>query len=339
MWSLTQAMAPYLLFGFAVSGILAVFISPQLVERHLGGRGPWPVIKAALFGVPLPLCSCGVIPVAASLRKHGSSKGATLSFLLSTPETGVDSILVTYSLLGPVFAIFRPIAAFAMGITGGIAADRLDPDRPRSGAETQPVGCNESCCATDGGKQNRLRRAMRHGFIVLPRDLAAPILVGIAVGGVISALLPEDFFANYLGTGLFSMLVMMAASIPVYVCASASVPVAAAMMLKGLSPGAALVFLIAGPATNASAVTALLKILGPRSMAVYLATIGVLSLVFGYLINAIAQTTSLPMVSGNADCHAGAEGGWFSAAAAIVLLALFAFARVTVAWRKSADPD
>jgi len=338
MWTLTKSMAPYLLFGFCLSGILSVFISPRLVVRHLGGRGPWPVIKAALFGVPLPLCSCGVIPVAASLRKQGSSKGATSSFLLSTPETGVDSILVTYSLLGPMFAVFRPLAAFAMGIAGGILTDRLDPDPPRSPTDNvEASNANDSGGAFGGGVRGRIHRAMRHGFIVLPRDLAAPVLAGMAAAGLISALLPANFFADHLGPGFLSMIVMMAASIPVYVCASASVPVAAAMMLKGLSPGAALVFLVAGPATNVSTVTALWKMLGGRSAAVYLATIAVLSLVGGFLLNAIAATLAMPTAAAPAHCHAESGNGGFGTVAAVVLLAVFGVAYVTKFLEKDED--
>lgn len=325
-WSMTVEMAPYLLLGFAIAGMLSAFITPATVEKHLGGCGLWPVIKASLFGVPLPLCSCGVLPVTASLRKHGAGKGATLSFLISTPQTGVDSILVTYSLLGPVFAVFRPIAAFVSGILGGFTADRLDPDVAQD--REHRAHCDDECCGTDARKRNRLVQSLRHGFVVLPRDIAVPMVGGLLIAGAVSAMIPEDFFAAHLGGGFVSMLVMMVVSIPVYVCATASVPIAAAMMMKGLSPGAALVFLIAGPATNAAALATLWKILGRRSVLIYLATVAVTSLVCGAIINALVGTSAPAAAAMNAHLHCAETTNLFGTASAIVLLILLGVAWV-----------
>ena len=217
-WGVLCEMAPYLLFGFAVAGLLSVFLSPSTIDRHLGGRGVAPVFKAALFGVPLPLCSCGVIPVAASLRRHGASRGATTAFLLSTPQTGVDSILVTLALLGPVYAVFRPIAAFVSGLAGGLAA-AIFGEGPAGGAPASP--CEEVCCTRAGGR-SRLVAAVEHAFVTLPRDIGKPLIVGLLAVGLISAFVPDDYLAGALGTGFGAMVVMMLLGLPVYVCATAT---------------------------------------------------------------------------------------------------------------------
>ena len=199
-WATVAEMSPYLLFGFFVAGLLSVLISQDFVERHLGGRGVWPLLKASVFGVPLPLCSCGVIPVSMSLHKHGASKGATISFLLSTPQTGVDSIFVTLSLLGPIFAIFRPLAAFVTGIVGGSLVDALT--KAREGEDEPRPKCTQECCSTDAAP-GRFARAMKYGFVTLPRDIGKAMLVGLAVAALISAIVPEGYFAEKLDTAFF----------------------------------------------------------------------------------------------------------------------------------------
>ncbi|MFC1676960.1 SO_0444 family Cu/Zn efflux transporter [Planctomycetota bacterium] len=269
-WETVAQMSPYLLFGFFVAGLLSVFLSQEFVERHLGGKGIWPLLKASAFGVPLPLCSCGVIPVSMSLHKHGASRGATISFLLSTPQTGVDSILVTLSLLGPIFAVFRPVIAFITGVIGGglvnIFTSAPDPEqyiRPK---------CSDPCCM-EKEKSGKLTRGLKYGFITLPRDIGKAMIVGLAIAAAITTIVPTGFFAEYLGTGILAMVVMIFLGIPVYVCATASVPIAAAMILKGLTPGAALVFLMTGPATNAASFITIWKILGRTTALTYIAVV------------------------------------------------------------------
>jgi uncharacterized membrane protein YraQ (UPF0718 family)/copper chaperone CopZ len=281
-WSILCDMAPYLLFGFAVAGVLSVVLSPETVERHLGGGGLWPVLKATFFGIPLPLCSCGVIPVAASLRRHGATRGATTAFLISTPQTGVDSIMITLGLLGPVFAIFRPLAAFVNGVLGGMVVDVMDKDDTTAGVA--PPSCQDTCCDT-GDDSSRIVSALRYAFITLPRDIARPLLLGLVIVGLISALVPDDFFAQRMGTGIGAMLVMMLLGLPMYVCATASVPIAAALILKGVTPGAAFVFLMTGPVTNAAAITTIWKIMGKRTAFIYLATVAVSALGAGILLD------------------------------------------------------
>lgn len=293
-WDTVIEMSPYLLFGFFMAGLLSVLVSQPMVERHLGGRGLWPLLKASLFGIPLPLCSCSVIPVSMSLHKHGASKGATIAFLLSTPQTGVDSILVTLSLLGPVFAIFRPFAALATGLVGGTLVDIFGHNGgTESGA---PEKCTDECCHHK--QPSRVIRGLKYSFITLPRDIGKPMLIGLIVAAFISALVPANFFADKLGTGIFAMVVMMFLGIPVYVCATASVPIAAAMILKGLSPGAALVFLMTGPATNAASFATIWKVLGRSTALIYIATVAGCALAGGIILDSIAAGMNIQIAHG-----------------------------------------
>jgi len=293
-WDTAAEMSPYLLFGFFVAGILSVLVSQRLVERHLGGRGVWPLLKASLFGVPLPLCSCGVIPVSMSLHKHGASKGATVSFLLSTPQTGMDSIFVTLSLLGPVFAVFRPLAAFVTGLVGGGLINVFN--RNQEDAKRTPPECSDECCS-GGKKTSRIIRGLKYGFVTLPRDIGKALLVGLIIAAVISALVPEDYFADKLGPGILQMVVMMFLGIPVYVCATASVPVAATLISIGLTPGAALVFLMTGPATNAASFVTIWKALGRATAITYLATVAGCALLGGVLLDYIAAGIDLEIAT------------------------------------------
>ena len=307
-------MAPYLLFGFCMAGVLSVLISPSTVEPHLGGTRAGSVIRASLFGVPLPLCSCSVIPVTISLRRHGAGRGATMAFLLSTPQTGVDSIMVTYALLGPVLAVFRPLAAFLTGIVGGLAANFLHHNT--SEAEEEETASEKSCCCASAPRHGPVRRAFTHGFITLPGDIGKSMLAGVIIAAAISTFIPEDLLAEHLGGGILSLLAMMLFGIPVYVCATASVPIAAALIAKGVSPGAALVFLMTGPATNAAGIAAVWKTMGSRTAVVYLATTALAALMAGLVLDQflIASGTVL-------ECtHGPAMPGWLHTGLALVLL-------------------
>ena len=319
-WNTATEMSPYLLLGFFVAGILSVLVSQKFVEKHLGGRGIRPLLKASLFGIPLPLCSCGVIPVSMSLHKHGASEGSTISFLLSTPQTGADSILVTLSLLGPVFAIFRPVVALVTGIVGGSIVNAFGQD-PKYESQPSPKCTDECCEETD--KKRKIARGLKYGFVTLPRDIGKAMLVGLIIAAVISAVIPDDFLAEkLLGTGIFAMVAMMFLGIPIYVCATASVPVAAALILKGLTPGAALVFLITGPATNAAGFTTIWKVLGRRTAIIYLFTVMVCAIGAGLLLD-----TMLPELSVSVKSHMHQMGGSvFEHLAAVVLLAVLVYA-------------
>jgi uncharacterized membrane protein YraQ (UPF0718 family)/copper chaperone CopZ len=319
-WHVLCQMAPYLLFGFLMAGVFSVLISPQTVERHFGGRGVRQVIKAAVFGVPLPLCSCSVIPVSVSLRKHGASRGATTAFLISTPQTGVDSILATYSLLGGIIAIFRPLAALISGIVGGTAVAILEPGA--SGDASPAPECRDACCEGKAD-QNRVYRALRYGFVTLPRDISKSLLVGLVIAGVISALVPNDYLGRVLGGGMGSMVVMMLVGIPTYVCATASVPIAAALIAKGVSPGAALVFLMTGPASNAATVATVWKTMGRRVAVIYLASIAVTALVSGVALDRIITVVAGP--ARHYHIHEAAPG-LLGVVCAFALMGVMAFA-------------
>jgi len=296
------------------AGAISVWISADTVVRHLGGKGFWPVFKASLFGVPLPLCSCGVIPVSMSLYKHGAGRGATISFLLSTPQTGIDSIFVTYSLLGPVFAIFRPIAALLTGLFGGTLVNIFDKDKQAGDKQ-----CTQDCCSKTN-RQPKWLRALRYGFLVLPADIGKALLAGLIIAAVISAAFPDDFFSVYLaaGGGALAMVVMMAVGIPMYVCATASVPVAAALIEKGLNPGAAMVFLMTGPATNAAAFTTLWSILGGKTAILYIISVIISAFAAGFVLDLIYR--GIPRES--ICAHGWMLPDWFGNLCAIVLLAV-----------------
>jgi uncharacterized membrane protein YraQ (UPF0718 family) len=318
-WQTVCEMSPYLLFGFLVAGILSVLVSQRFVERHLGGRGVWPLIKASLFGVPLPLCSCGVIPVSMSLHKHGASKGSTIAFLLSTPQTGVDSIFVTLSLLGPVIAVFRPVAAFVTGIFGGVLVDVSS--RGPEDQNSAPKKCSDECCG--GANNKKISRGLKYGFVTLPRDIGKAMLLGLVIAAVISAFVPDDFFSEKIpARGIGAMIVMMLFGIPVYVCATASVPVAAALIAKGVTPGVALVFLITGPATNAAAFTTIWKVLGGRTAITYMCTVALCALGAGVLLDTAFPNLATSLHSHLHEMSHSALGSVF----AVVLLAVLAFA-------------
>jgi len=320
-------MAPYLLFGFLAAGVLSVVISASFIERHLGGRGVLASLKAAAFGVPLPLCSCSVIPVATSLRLHGASKAATTAFLISAPQTGVDSILVTFSLMGGVFAIFRPIAALVSGLIGGILVDVADKT-----PDSRPPHQAESCPYETGvgvGVGGKILSAFTYGFVTLPADIGKALLVGLVVAAFISALVPHDFFAEALGGamghGVLAMLVMMLLGVPVYVCATASVPIAAALMAKGVSPGAALAFLMTGPATNAATIVTVWKVMGRRTGAIYLLTVMATALAAGLTLDLIFTAVEAPQPM--AAAH-GILPAWVGSVSAAVLLVVLGAALV-----------
>ena len=286
LWVLLNQISPYLIFGFIFAGILSVMISQDFIELHLGKKsGILSVFKAAILGIPLPLCSCSVIPVSASLKKHGASKASISSFLLSTPQTGVDSILVTYGLLGPIVAIIRPIIALITGIIGGISVHLIDNTYEDDSIKEE---CKDHCCKHH--EESTLKKIFTYSFITLPKDIAKPLVYGIIIAALINLFLPEDLFNSYLGDGIFQMILMIIIGMPLYVCATASIPIALAMISKGATIGAALVFLMVGPATNTTSITTMLKILGKKSTFITLGVLIITSLAFGLLIDNMSLT-------------------------------------------------
>jgi len=292
---LLYAMSPYLLFGFFFAGLLHAFISLDWIARHLGKSSVGSVIKAVVLGIPLPLCSCGVIPAAIMLNKKGASRGAVTSFLIATPITGVDSMFATYSLMGFFFAIFRVVASSITAIVAGILGNLIlkKEERPADLSALEEHHCCEagdesSCeCECHRGPWYKVKELFRYAFVELLGDIWKWLVIGLLIGGLISYFVPESFIERYLGSQMLSMLVMLVIGIPMYVCSTGSLPIAAALMLKGMSPGAAMVFLLAGPATNAVTITVVSKELGKGATIIYVLTIAVMSIVSGFALNEI----------------------------------------------------
>jgi uncharacterized membrane protein YraQ (UPF0718 family) len=285
--------AIYILFGFFIAGLLKIALPTEKVFKYLGKKEAKSVVRASLLGIPVPLCSCAVLPTAMSLRKQGASKGATLSFLISTPETGVDSISITYALIDPLMTVFRPVSALVTAITAGMAANFVDkkPSEPAAVITQETTcGCNDACGESEDSakhKRGKIRELFHYAFVDLLDDIMVWLIIGIIIAAFISVLLPENFFESYIGSGPLSMIVMLLVGIPIYMCAASSTPIAAALILKGLNPGAALVFLLAGPATNIGTTAAVGKFLGKKMMIVYLGTIAVVSIFLGVILNAV----------------------------------------------------
>jgi len=284
LWQVLAQSGPYLLVGLLLAGLLEVLVPKGLIRRHLGGRGLGPVTRAALIGAPVPLCSCSVLPTATQLRRDGASPGATTSFLIATPETGVDSIGISYALLDPMMTIARPVTAIATAVGAGLAVDA-------AGAAPAPEAPASSCCEDHEHdhppRGGRLQRAVSYAFGPLLADLTPWFVLGFALAAVIALAVPADFFAGDVAQGLPAMLLMLAAGIPLYVCATASTPIAAALMAKGLEPGAALVFLLAGPATNVATMSVVRGLLGGRALAVYVAAIAGCALLAGAAVQGL----------------------------------------------------
>ena len=275
---LLNEMTPYLLLGFLIAGVLHEFVPRRIYADKLSRNDFSSVLWAALFGVPLPLCSCGVIPTATSLYREGASKGATVSFLISTPQTGADSILATASVMGLPFAIIRPVVAFMTALTGGVITNRICKNEKSTTPQTTRQTTHKSFTQKVAG-------ALRYGFIDMIQDIGKWIVIGLVVAAVITVVIPDNFFVSFNDYPLLNMFIILAVSVPMYLCATGSIPIAAALMLKGLSPGAALVLLMAGPATNMATMLVINKVLGRRTLATYLITIMAGAIGFGLLID------------------------------------------------------
>jgi uncharacterized membrane protein YraQ (UPF0718 family) len=300
LWNTMNSASPYLLLGFFFAGLIAVFFPKNKIQGLLGKPGWKTVVKASLIGVPLPLCSCGVVPTAIALKRRGADRSGIFSFLVSTPETGVDSILFTYGLLGPVMAIVRPVAAFITAIITGLASMLL----PQKQSAEDFLGVKCSCChgenqtvekeiCEDCNHSNKIFAAVHYGFWTLLRDVSMSLLVGLLLAALITTLVPKDFIEKNLdgtvGSFFLSSLFMLAIGIPMYVCATASTPMAAAMIMAGISPGAALVFLQVGPVTNIASLTVLRKEFGTKAIALFVGSIAVSSLIIGFIFDRLVR--------------------------------------------------
>ena len=335
-------MAPYILFGLLFAGILHEFVPDTIVTKHLGKDNIWSVIKATLFGVPLPVCSCGVIPLATSIKKSGASKGSTLSFLISTPITGVDSILATYGIFGWIFTIYRVITSMIIAMVSGILANLFDkeviPEKPAFSAVKAPntfsptitmpkkeeASCcstASSCCATEE-KSFWLSSALRYAFVTLLGDIAKPLVWGLLIGALITVAIPQSISDILIEYSWFSYIIVIAIAVPMYVCATASLPIAAGLMLSGVSAGAAFVFLSAGPATNTVTIGVVKKMLGTRSLTIYLGSIIIGSILFGLGLDYIFSASDINPAS---LVHMHEEAGLISILSSVVLWALVGY--------------
>ncbi len=314
--NILSEMSPYLLLGFFFAGLLYAFIPQQKIEYYFSGSPLRASIYAALFGVPLPLCSCGVIPTGTALYKNGASKGGTVSFLISTPQTGIDSILATFSLMGLPFAIVRPIAAFVTGITGGF----ITGVATKNEAKQQHF---ESTKAKERTLSEKVKAVFRYGFVEFIQDISKWLVIGLVLAAIISAIVPDDFFELLQMSPLLQMLLILVVSVPLYICATGSIPLAAILLLKGVSPGAAFVLLMAGPATNAATITMIGKVLGKKSLLIYLGTIIVGALTFGLMIDYVLPMNWFANITSQHLAHIHHDGlQWWQIGSGLILMAL-----------------
>lgn len=305
-WFTTVELAPWLLLGAAVAGLLHVVLPRDFVRRQLSGRGS--VLKSVLLGVPLPLCSCGVIPVAISLREQRASRGATVGFLIATPQTGVDSVLVSAAMLGWPFAIFKVFAALVTGVAGGWITNVVEPEPDELPLANAPSA---------GRTARRSWRELTDHALEILRSIWGWLVIGILLSAAITTLVPDSMLTGLAAYGgVAAMLVALAVSLPLYVCATASVPIAAALVAGGLPTGAALVLLMAGPATNAATIGAVRKTIGMRALVVYLATIIVGSMAAGLLFDRLLSSDAM-----GAHVHEHPMT-WWGVASGVVLLAM-----------------
>jgi hypothetical protein len=312
---LINEMSPYLLLGFFIAGMMHAFIPQKYYSRFLSKPNFKSVLYATLFGIPLPLCSCGVIPTAMSLRKEGASKGAATAFLIATPQTGVDSIIATSSLMGWPFAILRPFAALITAIFGGSMVNTFNSET--SASSPTPTIENKHCCCNHEHEHehhehehehehhehhsqkfsDKIKSALKYGFYDMMEDIGKWLVVGLVIAGLITVFVPAEAMSVFRGNTILSMLLVLVIAIPMYVCATGSIPIAVALILKGLTPGAGLVLLMAGPACNMASMLVVRKVLGTKTLLIYLASIIVGSIAFGVLIDALQFGGTIDFVS------------------------------------------
>lgn len=318
---LINEMSPYLLLGFLIAGLMHAFIPGRYYSQYLSKPTFRSVVNAALMGIPLPLCSCGVIPTAMSLRREGASKGAVASFLIATPQTGIDSILATYSLMGWAFAIVRPIAALFTALMGGAMVNA------GTAGVTQECSCHcnvEDSQPASASLAEKLKEALSYAFVEMMGDIGKWLIVGLVVAGLITVFVPDSLFAIFEGNTWASMLLVLCIAIPMYLCATGSIPIAVALMLKGLTPGAGLVLLMAGPACNMASILVVRKVLGMRTLVIYLASIILGAVGFGWLIDTLHFNGWVnfmgALVEQKSCCHE--EASWFGWTCTVVLCLL-----------------
>jgi hypothetical protein len=349
--TLFSEMAPFLLLGFLLAGIIHVWIPNHLYVPKIAKPNFKSVLWSALFGVPLPICSCGVIPTSIALRREGASKGASVSFLISTPATGVDSILATYSLLGGPFAVLRPIAAFVTAMLGGVFTNLVTRKEVDTGVavvgeshEHEHCGCSDCCCDgeercgcgedhCDGehhkGFVEKVRATAEYGFVDMVGNVSKWLVIGLLLGALIAAFVPDDFFLFLHEYPVLCMLVVLVLAMPMYTCATGSIPLALALVEKGITPGAALVLLMAGPATSIASMLVVGKAFGKRTLVAYLTSIALGAMFFGFVVDTFFMDTFLSAMlpQGSAECHGHGALGVFDYICAGLLAVFMIYAK------------
>ena len=311
-------MSPYVLLGFLIAGLLHVFIKEETLTRHLSGKGWKSVVKAAAIGIPLPLCSCGVLPTAVSLRRQGASKAATTSFLIATPQTGVDSITATYSLLGLPFALIRPFAALTGALFGGLAVGKLTQDKEDNHIHRESETKEEK----GGSLYKKLRESVKYGFFDMIDSMGNWLVIGLIIATLITIFVPDSFFVGLRQYPLVAMIAVVLIAVPMYICATGSIPIAMSLMLKGLSPGVVFVMLMAGPAANFASILILDKTQGRKATAIYVASVIITAIAFGLIIDFVLPASWFT-INATTDGHsAHLHSGWFETTCSIVLGAL-----------------
>jgi hypothetical protein len=321
-------LSPWLLLGLFFSGLFKSLIPQSVVQRWLGGSGVSPIFRAAIIGAPLPLCSCSVLPVALSLKRSGASPGATISFLVSTPETGVDSISVSYALLGPFMAIARPVAAIISAAGVGIAvllnSHQTEPVLPQTEDVTTSCCCesgrDQPAQSQSGDEQESFISGQRYAFSSVLDDMKWWLVIGTIIAAIFSVYVSTEMLGEW-GQGPLAMIVMSLIGIPIYICATASTPIAAALLIAGVSPGAVLVFMLVGPATNMGSLAILRKEMGTKIIATYLIAMISISILLGLLLDLFVTYFEV-----NIAAQMGEQGLdfplWISWSSAVVLLLL-----------------
>ncbi|WP_084301941.1 SO_0444 family Cu/Zn efflux transporter [Desulfonatronovibrio hydrogenovorans] len=344
-WLIYLESAPYILLGFLAAALIKSFMPGNIISRHLGKNGTTSVIKASLLGVPLPLCSCAVVPTAMGLKSQGASNGAATAFLISTPETGVDSISVTYALLDPLMTVIRPVSAFLTATMAGLLVNLVPDQNHKSRLTTEAssgldCGCAGNCRTgpvhpVSEGLVHRIKSGLSFMSNDLIRDIGPWFVLGVVIAGAISFFMPQDYLAKHLGTGIIPLLFMLGLSIPLYVCATASTPIVAALAFKGLSPGAALVFLLAGPATNIITITIVAKVMGIRITMIYLGSIIMATLGLGLAADWIYQLMGYDTADWIIHDPEGEKGLiYLGSALVLALLILYSLRHRLMFWQK-----
>jgi len=319
-YTLTLDMAIYIIFGILFAGILKQIIPKDFVSKHLGDDNYSSVIKASLFGIPLPLCSCSVIPFATSLKKEGASSGSVLSFLISTPITGADSILATYGFFGWVFTIYRVVTSLLIAIIAGILQNLFGKEDIINEKQEHSSCCCDTSCSTEEKQIFSIKEVFSYAIFDIFKDFAKPLFFGLIAGAIITTFMPENMM-EYLSSNIFiTYLIILLFSMPLYICATASLPIAAGLIASGLSGGAAFILLSAGPATNSVTMGVVLKTLGKKALIIYLGVIGIFSLIFAYIFDMYFQNILTGMIINENE-----KFGLFSHIFAIIMLIMMAY--------------